>query len=230
VLGTNTDIIGKREGFGTIMIIISPHGGHGTSYLGGALDRSLILRPDTVFKFPILEDTYPLKENEKEWYKRTGVKLDFKKTIINNLYSLIKNPNKKHILFCGNCSINYKFLTKGNIKAYCIVRNPVDAYVSFYSHQHPEKAKSFGGFQTKVAIRHWARRWNPIITDFLESRNKIIRFEFFAIDAKNTELEFLSKSWDSNKRNDGELKSNLIEYMRPLVINNYQKLYGVENE
>lgn len=113
------------------------------------------------------------------------------------------------------------------IKAYCLVRNPVLNYVSFYSHQHPEEAAPFGGFQTEQAIRHWAKMWNSITTDFLESGNKIIRFEFFAADTKNTELEFLSKDWKSGKSNEKELKPDLVEYLKSLVVDNYQKLYRI---
>ena len=212
-----------------MMIVVSPQGGHGTSHLGGFLANKpgrLSLRPDAIFKRPILRNSRPLKKDKRKWNERTHVKLNLDKSILDNLYSLTKNPNVKNIILWGACSEHYEFLTRYGVKAYCLVRHPVSAYVSLYRHKHPELAKPFGGFEKKRAIENWARIWNSVVTDFLKSGNKIIRFEFFSEDVEGTGLEFLSDGWKSERRNDEELNPDLTKYLKILVMNNYQKLYG----
>lgn len=208
-------------------VIITPLGGHGSSFIGSCLNS--LTRPDVVFagdndwldiyQFP------STRQQIKEWKKRTKTELHTNWTIEENLIRLITD-HKGWIVLGGQCCTTRPFLTKNNLlKAICLIRHPRDAYISFYGHQHPEKAESHGGYDTKAAISAWANLWNRIMQDFLQSGSQICRFEDWPQCTKNKRLiKTFKNKWKKNKKNYNLSKEN-SQYLHSLVSSYSDRFY-----
>lgn len=219
--------------------IITPMGGTGSSFLAKNLPISC-LRPDVVFcdrakgDLRVDLDRYPEKITAgmiKEWSRRSGVDLDKAITVNDNLMEIFRVRKgclcKKWVLLSGSCSTHQPFLTRNKLKAICLVRHPLHAYVSFFKHQHPNHAAHWGGFDTPAAVFYWAQLWNNIVKDFMSSGNRISRYEFWPEDSGDTLLiaKFVGR-WTKDKRNWGELPKDLEDGLRELVWDNFVKIYG----
>jgi hypothetical protein len=166
-------------------VIISPQGGHGTSFVMNHFEPPPLKRPDVVFGKEYDLDG-PVDADIKAWRQRSAGAPLFD-TPGKSLFHLIQ-ASRRPVLLSGRCSIRQAFLTRYGIKAVAIVRHPLHAYVSFMSHQHPNHAEEFGGFNTIGAVRQWLRWWRPVVLDIIIANATIIRFEHAAKDAQQLPL------------------------------------------
>jgi hypothetical protein len=172
-----------------IKVAICPSGGHASS-LVCEMTQSL-KRPDTVMgawdnRWDICD--MPQSEMLESWKRRAEVDMDTSITINDNLVNLIHN-SKKSIFLNGTCSRISPFLTMNSIRAMCIVRNPINSYVSLCTRQHLKDANEyFGGADTEECARWYIIRWNNIVYDFLESENPIVRFEYWSRDIRKLDV------------------------------------------
>jgi len=186
-------------------VMISPYGGHGTVHLINRLantsPRQLVyVRPDTLFKWDVDFSKPPSPGYRKGWQGRALCALSTEDSIWKNLLDLIEHGDRPLVL-SGNCSDKERFLSAHDIKALCLIRHPLNAYVSFLSRQHPEHAERFGGFQSTDCVRWYAERWNNIVTDFYEcERKRVVRFEHAKEDVKGDEyLERVFGRWEPGR-------------------------------
>lgn len=202
-------------------------GGHGTTYIHRHISRCA-KRPDVLWGEHLDIGSYPDQSKSIPWRRRTGGHiLSTKKTIEENLVDMIESSNI-WVLLSGWCSLRNRFLTRNKIRAYCLVRHPLHAYVSYFGHQHPNHCRSFGGFNSDGAVEKWSRQWNAIINDFLSSGNKILRYEFFYKDLPYNaaiKKDFRNFDFDTEKRNHGELHPKLEFKLKMLVNDNFYKMY-----
>jgi hypothetical protein len=202
-------------------------GGHGTTYIHRHIGRCA-KRPDVLWGEKLNIDRYPDEAKVISWRRRTGGHiLSLSKTIEENLADMIETCSH-WVLLSGWCSLRKPFLTRNKIRAYCIVRHPLHAYVSYFGHQHPNHCRALGGFNTIAAVEKWCRQWNAIVNDFMLSKNKIIRYEFFYRDLPyNAALkkDFRNFNFDTEKRNHGELLPKLEPQLKHLVNDNFYKIY-----
>lgn len=204
-----------------IRVITVPHGGHGTVFMSKRIN--LCVRPDTVFGENIDIESYPTPDKDILYYKRCGQHLRLDWTIEKNLVELFSCG--RVVLLSGRHSIKLPFLTRNKLKALCIVRNPINAYVSYTKRQHPEHVRRFGGYQTKEAINWWCDLWNHIVSDFVTSGNNIYWFEKMPETLPSPYKEWLDR-WDKDK---GEYshKELPLELIRLLIANIKGTLYNV---
>ncbi|RLC88830.1 MAG: hypothetical protein DRJ03_00910 [Chloroflexi bacterium] len=209
------------------MILITPFGGHGTVFLSRRFGGKLSIRPDTVFGWEPNLFSLPDPQLSDQFKKRAGIQLDLNKTINDNLMAMLEeHENRKwHTLLCGRCSHKQKFLTINGIESVGIVRHPLHAMVSFLSHQHPEHAVRFGGFNTRTAVDWYAYSWNNIVEDMLESKCTIFHYEFMPDEIKEPDLKRRLANWDGSKRNHNELSYTLEQMLHYRVKENFDKLY-----
>jgi len=207
--------------------IITPMGGHGTTYIHRHIGRCA-KRPDTLWGEGLNIEMLPNLKKQKVWAIRTGGHvLSPMKTIEQNLVDMIESCSH-WVLLSGWCSMRKMFLTRNKIRAYCIVRHPLHAYVSYFGHRHPNHCRALGGFNTIGAVEKWCSQWNPIVKDFLASGNKIIRYEFFYKDLPYNaaiKKDFRNFDFKTEKRNYGELDHRLENRLKKLVSDNFYKIY-----
>jgi len=206
-------------------IIITPMGGHGTTYLIGR--ANFCKRPDTIWGESPDITKKPHLDKVRAWRGRSGGhQLDVNKTIEQNLVDMITS-SKYSVLLCGRCSINKKFLTDNSIHAICLVRHPANAYVSYLSHQHPEHAARFGGFNKIKAVHFWARHWNAIVDDFLSSDNPIVRYEYLEQDLPDIDRYWKSviSRWRPNMNSHKEMDLRTEEALCEAVRKNFYLIY-----
>jgi hypothetical protein len=138
--------------------------------------------------------------HEAKWRERAGIPLLVQETIEHNLLKLL-STTPRWVLLDGTCSSMDRFLSRNQVKAICLVRHPVDAYVSLYGNQHPEFANLHGGLDSTRAITVWALGWRNIVSDFIESGNPICRYERLLDDCKDKDLlKAIRPRWRSGRR------------------------------
>ena len=202
-------------------VIISPFGGHGTVFILGRFS-SLLRRPDVAFGLDCDCTQYPVRADRMQWLRRSGQQLDYSLTIEENIVNLIM---QRKTFLSGCCSAIKPFLTRNNVRATCIVRHPLHAYVSFMNNRHPNHAMRFGGFNTGGAVQWWSARWKNIIDDFISSGNAILRYEYLQEDDKAGTFARLYSKWDGTHRNDGLLRGHLETKLKLAVEDRFYKLY-----
>lgn len=198
-------------------ILVTPFGGHGTTTIRKMWRRRrwiLHVRPDYIFSpaidtydihsVPVWDEKFKhhvgkgqlLLHRGKEWYKRTGLQPQTKKTISEGLLEFIEETPHNIMLF-GKCSLSETWLTNNGIKdALFMVRNPLDAYDSLYGRQHPQWSKARGGPRSLRLAEYYCEQWNKAVYDMLCSHstygNPIVRYETLADDLKSANLYPLS--------------------------------------
>jgi hypothetical protein len=155
------------------------------------------------------------------------------KTINDNLMNLVKDP-ERIVLLCGRCSSEGgRFLTENNVKSLALIRHPLHSYVSYLSHRHPAHAAPFGGFKSEKCIRWYAKRWNNVVSDIVDSPSAIVRFEFLASDLRFIDdllhLDAVNR-WKPHIRNWGELPKEGEELLRKLTKEMFDQVYPGEWE
>lgn len=209
------------------MIIMTPLGGHGTTFI---LKRNpgCLVRPDTAFGVdydctasPFKGSTRPYQTVLHQWKYRTHQEVDNSIRIEENLLRIIEHD--KNVFLCGACSSRRPFLTRNKLRALCIVRHPLHAYISFTRNQHPNHVKRFGGFNTEEAVSWWATLWNNIIDDMLASGSNIYQYESLPLSVLKT-LKVVGK-WDGSHRNDG-LRGYLVTKLKLMVEDRFYKIYN----
>ena len=210
------------------MIIMTPLGGHGTTYI---LKRNagFLKRPDTAFGvryrctgLPSEESTRSLKVVHAQWRYRTNKRLDVSKTIEQNLLDIIDADT--NVVLCGSCSSIYPFLTRNKLRALCIVRHPLHAYVSFLKNRHPNHARQFGGFNTEEAVSWWAGMWNSIVQDMLDSGSNIYQYEKLPSDIKRSLR--IDKGWDGSYRNHRQLQGYMETKLKLATEDRFYQIYN----
>ena len=206
-------------------VFITPMGGHGTTYIHRHIGPCA-KRPDVLWGEDLNIREFPAEHKAKAWAKRTrGHILNPNKSIESNLCDMI-NSTEDWVLLSGWCSIRSKFLTENDIEAFCLVRHPLHAYVSYFGHQHPNHCRSLGGFNTAAAVRKWTGQWNSIVSDFLSSKGKLIRYEYFYKDLTYYKhIRDKLSNFDTTKRNYRELKRPLARMLKDLVADNFFQIY-----
>jgi hypothetical protein len=209
------------------MIIMTPLGGHGSTYILGR-NPGFLKRPDTAFGvryrcvgMPAEESTRSLKIVHKQWRTRTGRRLDVSKTIEQNLLDILDSDT--NVMLCGSCSSVGPFLTRNKLRALCIVRHPLHAYVSFLKNRHPNHARQFGGYDTEEAIAWWATIWNSIVDDMLSSGSDIHQYE--RLPGEIRRLLRIDRGWDGSKRNHGALTGFKVTKLKLLTESRFYQIY-----
>ena len=126
-----------------------------------------------------LED-FPDAQSVKEFHERSGYTLDLSKDINENFLSYL-DCLKRNDAFVVVTRIPRlgPFFTQNNIKnVLCLVRHPLHAYISFVGYQHPKAGAQFGELDAPKRIEWYAKQWNSMTTDYINSGNKIVRFEW----------------------------------------------------
>lgn len=198
-------------------------GGHGSVFISKAL-RIGCRRPDVVFGFDFDLQVLAIDKYRRDWDDRTQLPLKTDATIEWNLLNAI--DRKPSVELSGLCSAKKMFLTRNKIKAFCVVRHPLHAYVSFLKNQHLEVVKKLGGFNTEAAVDWWAGRWNAIVSDFLSSGNEICRFEFMPDEIQDEQIKKKLERWNPSRRNYGQLSGWLETKLKLMVEVQFYKMYG----
>lgn len=206
------------------MIFVFAEGGTGSVYFSQCINVGV--RPDTVWGFKPEIKAKP-KGPSVGFTGRSGVPLDAKKTIEENLVDMLKwrEDEGKHTMLSGRCSQLSNFLTENKVPAICIVRHPLHAFVSFLGHRHPEHAQKFGGINTLQAVHFYAGIWNAMLDDFIKSKNRIYRFEYMPDEILESWLQEKLKGWNNQLRHYNAIDKNLEEELELLTSNNYYSLY-----
>ena len=204
-----------------ITVISTPHGGHGSVFISKRIN--LCVRPDTVFGEEIDIEARPTPDKNEAYYKRCGVYLRNDWTIEKNLVQLWDCG--RVVLLSGRHSVRLPFLTRNKLKAICILRNPINSYVSYTKRQHPEHVRRFGGYNTKEAVNWWCDLWNHIVSDYVTSGSPIYFFEKMPETLPWPYVNWL-RGWDKTK---GEFtyKELDIKLIRLLIANIKGTLYNV---
>jgi len=214
-------------------IFVAAMGGHGTTYIQKHIGRCA-KRPDVCWgeglnikKYPEVMKDMPVVVKANIWRRRTrGHELNPEYTIEENFVRMIDWTKEDWILFSGWCSMKSMFLTDNDIAAFCLVRHPLHAYVSYFGHQHPNHCRTLGGFNTAAAVRKWTGQWNSIISDFLASPGKIVRYEYFYKDLRYYKyIRDRLYRFDTTKRNYRELKKPLVKELKEQVSDNFFQIY-----
>ena len=206
-------------------LFVSACGGSGSTYFKNHVNIGIV-RPDVCFGYKVNLDETPSVLAAPQWRFRAKRELVPSETINWHLMNLI-NGSTRDIMLSGRCSVTDMFLTRNKLKAICLVRHPLHQYVSYTSHRHPNHVKRFGGFNTAEAVRWWATRWNRIVSDFLSSGSKIIRYEYFNDDAPKDISSRIR--WRSHTRNHGELDKDLESLLYTIVKPLFYRLYDSWN-
>jgi hypothetical protein len=208
-------------------------GGHGSVFLTNALrrtGRSVHVRPDVAFDLETILDAFPPARAIKEFYNRTGYTLDASKTINDNVVLYLKHISESgKIVLIARLSRVGPFFTRNKINnVICVVRHPLHAYVSFVGHKHPEAGQEFGTLDSERRIEWYARQWNLLVADYINSGNKIIRFEFMRDDLTSLPhpgLSKLLKHWRGGIRNHSVLSKEKETFLQNSVAENFYKIY-----
>jgi hypothetical protein len=146
----------------------------------------------------------------RSWQIRAGFDPQPDRTIHEHLMELINNTPKPILLF-GKCSLSETWLTNNKITdAIFIVRDPIDAYDSFFGRRHPHWADRQGGIESISTAEHYCEQWNKVVYDFLCNHytynTPIARYEFLVQDLEEaglTELaQFLKPEWQSQVKRE----------------------------
>jgi hypothetical protein len=216
-----------------VPLIYAASGGHGSIFLVNALretGRRIHIRPDVAFDLNQSLDDCPSQAGVKVFYQRTGYKLDVSKSINDNMVSYLNCICKAgEIVLITRLSRHGPFFCRNKISGVvCLVRHPLHAYVSFVGHQHPEAAQEFGELDSNRRIEWYAKQWNLLVSDYINSRNKIIRFESMHNDLaglSDTSLPKLLKNWRPEIRNNGVLTKAKENFLKDLVAETFYKVY-----
>ena len=217
-------------------ILVTPFGGNASTLFIKKWRRRIHPRPDYPFSPAI--DPYdihsyanwdglqmhehvgydrplPLKRY-REWQKRAGFDPDPYKTIHEHLMMLI-NTTPNHILLFGKCSLEETWLTNNKIiDALFMVRNPIDAYDSFFGRRHPQWSDRVGGIESLTSAQYYCDQWNKVVYDFVCSNQEygtpLVRYEFLIEDLEAAGLRelarFLKPLWYNKPKR---------EFITPLV-------------
>lgn len=219
---------------GPLRRIFVAGGGCGSTFMVSSLRKSLYkvhVRPDTAFSFKQDLDAFPSKENISQFYERSGgFWLNERRSINDNLVAYIEHLEQGNgLVLLSRLSRLGNFLTRNGLsQSVCLVRHPLHAYVSFLGHRHPNTASHLGGLESTERIRWYARQWNLMAADYIDSGASIIRFEHMQEDARevsNPNLGILFKRWRSGLRNYDVLPADRTRLLEDLVAENYYKLY-----
>jgi hypothetical protein len=208
-------------------------GGHGSIFLAQALrktGRSIDLRPDVAFGLDKTLDEYPPGKTIAAFYNKTGYAMDASKTINDNMVLYLRHISESgKIVLITRFSRLGPFFTRNKIdNVVCVVRHPLHAYVSFVGHQHPEAGQEFGALDSERRIEWYAKQWNLLVTDYINSRNCILRFEFMPDDLVRLPYPGLSKllvNWRPEIRNHRVLSKEKEILLQKSVAANFYTLY-----
>lgn len=181
-------------------LVFSTIGGSGSSYLISQLKTKYQVgtKPDAVFQDILV----PLKIDPGTFSKRSGI--DFqpssntpKIAISELLQHAATLPNYAVVL---NLAHEMELLSElGVVDVNFLIRNPVDAYNSFYSNpRHRPKIEHLGGVNNKSAVDYFMKRWLALTWEYnrlLDGglRPNLIRYESFVDDVTSIpDLSFLA--------------------------------------
>jgi hypothetical protein len=224
-------------------VIISAHGGSGSEFLTRAL--SAHSRPDKSFFHDDRKNVWPnyhldlndsVTEEDCELflYRTRGqhsYNLNREKTVNENMIEYFNyiNENDKNCVLNGILSWCCQFLTRNKIKGVnLLIRHPLHSYVSLFSHRHPKMQKRIGKLGSEESMTYHANIWNGIVDDFLNSENKILRYEYAYDDAKRYGLKDglgVIKKIRSSRRNSNELTKDQENFYRELTGENFKEIY-----
>lgn len=162
-------------------VIMSPGGGHGSVFIWQrSASLNMMARPDTtsVFGWDWSHTDLPVPEAKSEFYRRTaGYRLDLNKTIGENVLQALASHQPHWAMLSGNVSKKSPWLTANRIKAFGLVRHPLDAAASLLLHRHPEiVAQQFNGVVAD-AFKWYGELWSSVVKDLLMSDSPIWNYE-----------------------------------------------------
>lgn len=212
-------------------LLMSAGGGHGTVAIKQAAGGyHMMPRPDVSFGGREISLTdYPSAKYRAEFHRRTAGKMDlnFSKTIEEHFVELIEKWSG-WILLSGFISGKDPFLYRNGFKAYVVIRHPVDSYVSFMKHRHPEFAFKFWGGSSNVrAIEWYGNFWCHVIKDAILSGSDIFHYDCLEDQSKDSLLgPIVANKWRPRLSgcNWNELIPNLRKILYGIVGEVYERL------
>src|SRR5690606_20902878 len=99
---------------------------------------------------------------------------------------------------------------------------------SWVGRQHPEAGQQYGDLDSLERAEWYAGEWNLMVSDYLNSRSQIIRFEYLPEDAEgitSPPLAQLLTGWDSGKRNHGILSGAVEQHLKAKVSEYFKEIY-----
>lgn len=213
-------------------VIMAAGGGHGTMFIASLLSKKgyrVTIRPEAAFDvgFEIDFNRLPTQQEASKWQMRTKRRIDRNKSICENILCLAGCNDIDIIVSGPRLSSKNSFLTETHLPALCIVRHPLNAYYSVMS-RHDRLLKKIGaaGIEDPIAIKWFADRWNKAVSDFLDSGNRIWRYEYTRGEIPcDTIEELIIQNWNSSSKHYDKVSNEMEALMAYEVAPLYNRLY-----